>query len=499
MTDPSIDALRAAAEALMEDVSRVLWQASAGLGDASELDAAYARHPLPLDRDSWALVRPFVDDPALRPLAEWVAETQVARATATHEARELEWERGAVVRADDGRVVEYGAVTIALANARDRRERLALDAARARVVGAELAPLRRERLARERDALLALEVAGDAASTLGRLAGVDVGALDAACAALLADTQAMWDDVLPAFARRRLDVAARELTRADALALSRAPEFDAWFPAGGMVATVRTQLGAMGLDPDASGRVRPDVGERPGKRARAFCAPVRVPHEVHLVVRPGGGAGDWRVYLHEMGHALHFAHIDAALPFEARWAGDNSVTEGYAMLFDHLLHDRGWLVRYLGMDRARADAYRRSAAFDELHLLRRYAGKLRYELALHGGDVPWDALPGLYADTLRAATGFAYRPEDALVDVDPRLYAMRYLRAWPLEARLAGALRERFDEDWWRNPRAGPWLAQEGFAAGQREPAEALVARLAGGEATLAFAPVVRGLEAALA
>ena len=195
MTDPSIDALRAAAEALMEDVSRVLWQASAGLGDASELDAAYARHRLPLDRDSWALVRPFVDDPALRPLAEWVAETQVARATATHEARELEWERGAVVRADDGRVVEYGAVTIALANARDRRERLALDAARARVVGAELAPLRRERLARERDALLALEVAGDAASTLGRLAGVDVGALDAACAALLADTQAMWDDV----------------------------------------------------------------------------------------------------------------------------------------------------------------------------------------------------------------------------------------------------------------------------------------------------------------
>jgi hypothetical protein len=100
-----------------------------------------------------------VDDPALRPLAEWVAETQVARATASHEARELAWERGAVVRAEDGRVVEYGAVTIALANARDRRERLALDAARARVVGAELAPLRRERLARERDALLALEVA----------------------------------------------------------------------------------------------------------------------------------------------------------------------------------------------------------------------------------------------------------------------------------------------------------------------------------------------------
>jgi hypothetical protein len=50
--------------------------------------------------------------------------------------------------------------------------------------------------------------------------------------------------------------------------------------------------------------------------------------------------------LHELGHALHFANMRRALPFEFRWLGDNSVTEGYAMLFDHRLKDRGWLSRY---------------------------------------------------------------------------------------------------------------------------------------------------------
>ena len=50
------------------------------------------------------------------------------------------------------------------------------------------------------------------------------------------------------------------------------------------------------------------------------------------------------ILLHELGHALHFANMSRALPFEFRWLGDNSVTEGYAMLFDHRLKDRGFVI-----------------------------------------------------------------------------------------------------------------------------------------------------------
>ena len=494
MTDPAIERLRGEAEALTEGVSRALWQAHAGHSASASLQPMYARHAAAYDEEALALTRELADAPAPvdRALAEWVAETRVARTLAALDEREIAWERSALVRVPDGRVLEYGRVPIALANATDRTERLALDEARAALVRTELAPLRRERLQREHEATGALGLGADYLTTFERLSGIALEPLAAQCDRLLADTQAMWDELLPAFAKRRLGVPPRELTRADTLALFRAPEFDAGFLPGAMLASVRTQLDAMGLEPTAGGRVRYDLDERPGKRARAFCAPVRVPDEVHLVLRPMGGAQDWRTLLHEAGHALHFAHMRPTLPFEARWAGDNSVTEGYAMLFDHLLLDRRWLGRYASLESAKLPEFLRAAAFQELFFVRRYAAKLRYELALHGGE-SWGALPDRYVATMEAATGVRHQPADALVDVDPRLYVVRYLRAWQLQAALSEGLRDRFNEDWWRNPRCGPWLIEQLFAEGQGISAEEVASRAGGGG--LAFDPVVRVIE----
>jgi hypothetical protein len=503
MADLTLDRLRRDAEALSEGVARALWQAHAGLAPTAELQALYTRHQAAYGDEALALAREVLDGPDApeRALAEWVAETHVARTLAPLDEREIAWERMAVVRLTDGGQMEYGRVPIALANTRERGERQAIEAARAALVAAELAPQRRERLEREHDATAALGLGDDYVATFARASGIDVRALGAQADALLRDTQAMWDDLLPTFARRRLNLPARELTRADLLALFRAPEFDAGFGPGGMVATVRTQLAAMGVDPTAGGRIRYDVGERAGKRARAFCAPVRVPDEVHLVLRPTGGAQDWRTLLHEVGHALHFAHARPDLPFEARWAGDHSVTEGYAMLLDHLLMDRGWLRRYAELEAPRVPEFLRASAFQELYMLRRYAAKLQYELALHAGAA-WGDAADLYVTTLEAATSVRHAAADALVDVDPRLYVARYLRAWQLQAVLGGALRDRFDEDWWRNPRAGPWLTGTLMSEGQRLPAEGIAA-LAVGEDTadaraLGFGPVIHAIEARL-
>ena len=126
-------------------------------------------------------------------------------------------------------------------------------------------------------------------------------------------------------------------------------------------------------------------------------------------------------------------------------------------------------------------------------MLRRYCGKLLYELRLYDGSVPWRSLPDLYVETLSAATGLRYAAADAFVDVDARFYVARYLRAWQLQAVLAEALRERFDEDWWRNPRAGPWLVQQLFARGQRDLASELALHVAGRE--LSFTPLVSSIQ----
>jgi len=356
--------------------------------------------------------------------------------------------------------------------------------------------MRQERLAREKELVEAAGVAPGYLATFELLTGVSLDALRTECRGFLRDTQAMWDEVLPAFLKRGLGLTPAEATRADALALMRVPEFDAHFPADAMERDVRRQVEEMGASADADGRVRYDTAERAGKRARAFCAPLAIPDEVHLVLRPHGGQNDWQTLLHELGHALHFANTDRSLPFEYRWLGDNSITEGYAMLFDHRLQDAGWLARYTGLGKGDLPRYLRSAGFEELHFLRRYCAKLLYEVELYGDGVAWSALPDLFVETLSGATGFRYQRADAFVDVDPRFYSARYLRAWQLQALLAEALVERFDADWWRNPRAGPWITAELFSHGQRELAEEQARRVAGRSPS--FAPLVRAIEGML-
>ena len=499
-TSLSIDRLRRDGEHFMEELSREYYLAHSGQKATAELQPVYEKYATILGPDALAMVveqfrgaAPGSEEQrGLRLLTDWLAESQSARALASLDEREISWEGSAAVRVADGREIEYQRVAIELANTADMRERHAIDDARAALVQRELAPMRRERFQRERDITEDLGLAGNYNAAWELLSGIDLNGLRAECEAFLRDTQSMWDDVLPEFLRIRLGMTRNEATRADALALFRAKEFDRFFPPTSMETSIRKQVREMGVDATASGRITFDTGDREGKRSRAFCAPVRVPNEVYLVMRPHGGQTDWNTFLHELGHALHFAYMRPDLEYEYRWLGDNSITEGYAMLFDHLMQDVGWLKRYTELGPANLRTFLRAVGFEELHFLRRYAAKLTYEIELYGGDVSWDALPDLYTDRLTTATNFRYNPSDAFVDVDPRFYAARYLRAWQLQALLTETLVERFDADWWRNPRAGPWICSALFGEGQRELAGEQAQRVSSKE--LSFAPLVRAV-----
>jgi hypothetical protein len=499
-TSLSVDRLRRDGEQFMEELSREYYLAHSGQKPSAELQPVYRKYATILGPDALAMVLELFRGAApdseehrgLRLLTDWLAESQSAKALAPLDEREIAWEGTAVVRLADGRELEYQRVAIELANTADMRERHAIDAARAAVVERELAPMRRERFQRERDITENLGLADNYNSAFELLSGIDLAGLRAECDAFLRDTQSMWDDVLPEFLRSRLGMTRAEATRADALALFRAKEFDRFFPPTSMEASIRKQVREMGIDPAALGRVVFDTGDREGKRSRAFCAPVRIPNEVYLVMRPHGGQTDWNTFLHELGHALHFAYMRPDLPYEYRWLGDNSITEGYAMLFDHLMQDVGWLKRYTELGPVHVRTFLRAVGFEELHFLRRYAAKLAYEIELYGGDVPWDALPDRYTDRLTTATSFRYSPADAFVDVDPRFYAARYLRAWQLQALLMETLVEHFDADWWRNPRAGPWICSALFGEGQRELAAEQAQRVS--SKSLSFGPLVRAV-----
>ena len=500
----TLERLRERGDAFHQELSREYYLSQAGLKATAELQQIYAEYSDILGPDALAMVREVFlaaaegseERRGARVLLDWLVDAQAQRSLADLDEREIAWENAAVLTLDDGRQLPYQRAAIDIGNTDDRSERLRIERARAALVKRELSPLRRDRFEREQGIIESLQIADGYIPTFEAISGIDLSDLVRQCQQLLRDTQAMWDDTVREAAKKKLGIPVSELTRPDALALMRASEFDPYFPAAAMEPSVRRQMTAMGIDPLAAGRIIYDTADREGKRARAFCAPVRVPDEVYLVLRPHGGQGDYRTLLHELGHALHFANTRSDLAFEYRWLGDNSVTEGYAMLLDHLLHDGGWLRRYTELTADMMPRFMRAAGVEELQFLRRYCGKLIYEVELYGGGVPWDALPDLYVQTLTGATTFRYDPADAFVDVDPRFYAARYLRAWQLQAVFAESLTERFDADWWRNPRAGPWMVERLFGEGQRELGHEIGARVGG---ALTFAPLIRDVERLLA
>jgi hypothetical protein len=505
MRELDLEIVRRDGERLMEDLAREGYLAHAGLKTEADFQSIYARYSHLLSSDSLEfateLYRSHAPDTetarSARILLDWQIDSRVGHIVAAIDEREIAWEGSAMVQVDNGWMIPYQSATMEIANARDRGVRLALDEARAHVAAAEHMPLRLERLQREHDFVSSLGLGPDYNSTFERLSGMNLAHLRSACEQFLNDTQSMWGDLLPFFLRK-VGVSVGDATRADALALFRAPEFDAAFPGSAMESSIRRQVSDMGIDPTARGRVIYDVEERQGKRSRAFCSPVRIPEEVYLVLRPHGGQVDYNTFLHELGHALHFAFMREDYPFEFRWLGDNSVTEGYAMLFDHRMRDRGWLLRYSEIGKTAVEDFLRTAAFEELHFLRRYAGKLIYETEVYAGTHAWSTLPDIYVEVLGRATSFRYNAADAFIDLDPGYYSTRYLRAWQLQAVIDEELTRRFDLDWHRNPKAGPWMVEELFSLAQRETAEELGTRL-GAKDGLSFAPLVRSLEAALA
>lgn len=482
------DELTQLGEAFNEALGREYYLTGAGLKAEPEFQAIYDRFPALLDDDAIEAAR-AANEPAV---LEWIVDLRVGRAVAALEERQLIWEQQTVLHVD-GRDVPYLRAPIELQNSPDRAFRAALDKARSETGAAGLNGTRRDRLTLEHEITATLTGEPNYVQGVATLSGMDLAGLGAQADALLGDTHDLYAEGLARVARRRLGTA-HDLLRADAARAFRVDAFDAAFPSDALVATAERNMSAMGLDARCAGRVRFDTEERPAKQPRAFCAPVRVPHEVYLVLRPRGGHADYRTFWHELGHAMHFGSVDPERPFHARWLGDNSVTEGFAMLWDHLTILPRWLERFTDLASGPREELTFELAVGELYMLRRYAAKLLYELGLHQDG--FDGMSAVYASRLTEATGFRYPENDYLLDLDPGFYAARYLRAWQFEAALAAELRERFDADWYRNPRAGAFI-QHLMSRGQGEPATVLARDVLG--TTLDFEPARRRLEETLA
>ena len=323
--------------------------------------------------------------------------------------------------------------------------------------------------------------------------GLPLDDLAAQCRTFLSDTETLWEDAGDRFFRSRLGLGLGEVERWDVGRAFRAVGWDAAFPAAAMLPSLEATLDDLGVDLHAQPNVELDLEDRPNKEPRAFCAPIEVPGRVVLVIKPQGGPDDWRALFHEAGHTEHFAHTSASLSAEERRLGDNAVTEGWAMLLEHLTFDPVWLQKRL--DFAQPHQFAAESAASLLWIVRRYCAKLLYELEFHSAE-DVTAMRPRYVELLADATKVEPAAADYLGDMDAGFYASEYLRAWAFEAQLRAYLREKFGNAWFSKRDAGS-LLRELWAEGQKPPADELLRDVTG--ETLELAAVGDRVREALA
>jgi hypothetical protein len=457
---PDLDSYRKRAERFLEEIDREHYLHYSGRKRAYEIEPIYRRHGELFSREAVEGLRVAAGGASgeergrVGRLLEFAFQGHLGEAVKGQAAALAELEASLELEVGSDRITYRGAA-VAQGNEADAGRRAAIETARNELLAERLNPLHLEVLERVHE--LARELGWSSyREACAELRGIDLGALAARAREFVRATDGAYAELVDPELQSAGVARLGELRRSDLPRFFRAPALDSLFPADRVVAAFADTLSGLGIDLDEQGNVHLDTNRRPTKSARAFCAIPKVPEEIHLVISPVGGRDDYEALFHEGGHAEHYAHVDPAMPFEHRCLGDNSVTESFAFLLEHLTEEPAWLEARLRV--ADPEPVARHARAVKLVMLRRYAAKIAYELELHDEAPSLPQMPSRYAALLAGVTRVQWPVESWLADVDPGFYVACYLRAWALETSWRRALRERFGERWFESAAAGRWL-----------------------------------------
>ncbi|MDQ2985044.1 MAG: hypothetical protein M3R70_14150 [Actinomycetota bacterium] len=237
-------------------------------------------------------------------------------------------------------------------------------------------------------------------------------------------------------------------------------------------------LRRLGFDLENEPNIKLDLDDRPQKSPRACVIPSDPPTLVHLITRAQGGLHDYQAFLHEAGHALHYAGVDPGLPYTFRnLSRDHALTEIYSYIVEAISRQPEWHREHFGLSEEQARENAEATVFLEALLFRRYTAKLQFELEFWSRFDEDGGTPKGYSERLTAATGLVYREDGYLADMDAGFYSADYLRAWIRAAQLRAYLEQEIGEEWWQRPETGERLRSL-FAEGTRPSSEEIAARL---------------------
>lgn len=496
----TIKKLREQSENFNQEMSKEFYLQGAGLKTEIDVDKIYEKYPDIHKRENIDLILREMemnkDNPAevkkLNVLLENLYNEILGFELSSLTMEELSRETNGTIEVDN-KTLPFRSIMGEILKSHERERRNEIEEKKDEFLKTELNPISRKINVNENELIKGFGFKNKI-DMFQKLSGIDLYKVNAQMQDFLKKTEDMYIDTLSFFAKKKLGLGIDKLKRHDLMYMNRSQEFDKYFPKSRMMEKMSGFVSKMGIDITANNKISFDIESRENKSPRAFCSPVRIPHEVYLVLSPRGGKDDYTTFLHELGHALHFANIDTKVGFEYSWFGDNSVTEGFAMNLDHLTLNPLWMKKVLDVDFEKNKDYFIQRNFDELMMLRRYAGKIDYEIRLAESET-LDGMDELYADILTKANKIQYSKETYLQDVDGYFYTARYIRAWMFQENLNEVLKQKFNEDWFLNPDAGKFLLDI-YSYGQKYSADELMKMF--GNADLSVEPLYKNISKVL-
>lgn len=220
---------------------------------------------------------------------------------------------------------------------------------------------------------------------------------------------------------------------------------------------------SLGID---AASIHIDGEPREGKFSSPVCFGVRIPGDVRVLYQRTTPIGDYESFYHEMGHAVHFAHVGEGRAFHERRLIPMGVAELFSTLFEEVSMDPVYLKEDLGIAPDAVDDLLRRRRFMELFFLTFYGANSMHKLRFWTERM-WEDFPRAdeaYADLTERymgvrVPGIYWQTHHVMGMSD--VYAPSYLLANIRKSELIRHMQTRFGRAWWRDEAAGAFLKRE--------------------------------------
>jgi hypothetical protein len=291
---------------------------------------------------------------------------------------------------------------------------------------------------------------------LSKINGIDYLALNNLFQKFLADTEKIYNVNLKKFLALNLRLPLEQATQADILVFTKQENFVDLFPSRILNLSFQETLTTLNIWPKQQKNIYLDAIPRTEKQLGTFCLPIVIPNEIKVVYQHGNGVRKYQSVFQARGKSQYFAFNSSSLTPEFKYAGDNGLIESYGFLFRHLVNEPFWLEQML--HERESSELQTTTLLTKLYLIRSYAAKLNYEIALHSKGLSQAA--EFYSNEISQATLFYADKSEYLTDYLDNLYVANYLRAICFEVMLRDYLKTHFGYKWWQSARAGNLLKE---------------------------------------